>query len=247
MGHFCPPGSGSGSGIRIQIRIHWPGWIRIQSGSGSETLELSINKSRNFVIKIFNVSPNLYGGAIKVILLVNANQGFGSVFIWSWSGSGSSVWGWKPTRRIRIQGFNDQKLKKNYSWKKIKIFFWSKTAIYLSLVLHEVCPNYRRSLQLTKEAIQHLKTWTLKKNSTFVGHFCPPGSGSTGPIESGSNPDPDPKPWIVNNNSVNKARGLFLTTVTDRAWGITDNNQSWSACCWSLTEKSWPSCQPMED
>jgi hypothetical protein len=29
--------------------------------------------------------------------------------------------------------------------------------------------------------------------STFVGHFCPSGSVSTGPIESGSNPDPDPK------------------------------------------------------
>ncbi len=30
--------------------------------------------------------------------------------------------------------------------------------------------------------------------STFVGHFCPPGSGSesTDPIESGSNPDPQP-------------------------------------------------------
>jgi hypothetical protein len=39
--------------------------------------------------------------------------------------------------------------------------------------------------------------------STFVGHFCPPGSGSgfririhSGPIEYGSNPDPDPKPWF---------------------------------------------------
>jgi hypothetical protein len=27
--------------------------------------------------------------------------------------------------RIRIQGFNDQKLKKNYSWKKLT-FFWIK-------------------------------------------------------------------------------------------------------------------------
>jgi hypothetical protein len=27
----------------------------------------------------------------------------------------------------------------------------------------------------------------------FVGHFCPTGSGSTDLIESGSNPDPDPK------------------------------------------------------
>ncbi len=76
---------------------------------------------------------------------------------------------------IRIQGFNDQKLKKNYSWKKKLNFFWSKTAIYLSLGLHKVCPGYRRSLQLTKEAIQHCKTWIFP---LFVGHFCPPGSGS---------------------------------------------------------------------
>ncbi len=74
---------------------------------------------------------------------------------------------------IRIQGFNDQKLKKNYSWKKNLLFFWSKTAIYLSLGLHKVCPSYRRSLQLSKEAIQHFKFF-----STFVGHFCSPGSGS---------------------------------------------------------------------
>ncbi len=39
MAHFCPPGSGSG--FRIRIRIHWPDWIRIQSGSGSATLVLS--------------------------------------------------------------------------------------------------------------------------------------------------------------------------------------------------------------
>ena len=28
-----------------------------------------------------------------------------------------------------------------------------------------------------------------------MGHFCPPGSRSTDPIESGSSPDPDPQPW----------------------------------------------------
>jgi hypothetical protein len=59
---------------------------------------------------------------------------------------------------IRIQGFNDQKLKKKNSWKKNIKNFRSKTAIYLSLGLHNVCPGYRRSLQLTKEAIQHYKT-----------------------------------------------------------------------------------------
>ncbi len=86
----------------------------------------------------------------------------------------------------------------------------SKTTIYLSIGLNKERPSYRRSLQLSKEAIQHFKTWTFKKISTFVGHFCPPGSGSGfririhSPdwirIQSGSNPDPDadpdPQPWI---------------------------------------------------
>ncbi len=36
VGHFRPPWSGSG--FRILIRIHWLDRIRIQSGSGSETL-----------------------------------------------------------------------------------------------------------------------------------------------------------------------------------------------------------------
>ncbi len=51
--------------------------------------------------------------------------------------------------------------KKNYSWKFFFIFFLSKTAIYLSLGLHKVCLSYRRSLQFSKEAIQHFKTWTF--------------------------------------------------------------------------------------
>jgi hypothetical protein len=57
---------------------------------------------------------------------------------------------------IQIQGFNDQKLKKK-QLKKKKIF-GSKTTIYLSPGLHEERPSYRRSLQLSKEAIQHFKT-----------------------------------------------------------------------------------------
>ncbi len=62
----------------------------------------------------------------------------------------------------------------------------SKTAIYLSLGLHKVCPSYRRRLQLSKEAIQHFKTWTFtKKNFYFCGSFLP--SWIRIP-----NPDPDP-------------------------------------------------------
>jgi hypothetical protein len=46
------------------------------------------------------------------------------------------------------------------NWKKIaaEIFFLFFFAIYLSLGLHKVCPSYRRSLQFSKEAIQHFKT-----------------------------------------------------------------------------------------
>ncbi len=97
---------------------------------------------------------------------------------------------------IRIQGFSDQKLKNNYSWKFFFIFFLIKNC---NLPIPR--PPYSTSkLQLSKGAIQHFKTWTFKKISTFVGHFCPPdpdsesGSGSTDPIESGSNPDSDPQP-----------------------------------------------------
>ncbi len=118
--------------------------------------------------------------------------------------------GWRPIRiRIRIGIQSGSRAFMTKKWKKITAekksnFFWSKTAIYLSLSLHKVCPSYRRSLQLTKEAIQHFKTWIF---STFVGHFFAlldpdpdseygSGSGSTGPIEYGSNPDPDPKPCL---------------------------------------------------
>ncbi len=77
--------------------------------------------------------------------------------------------------RIRIRndqcnGFNDQKLNKS--------FFLSKTAIHLSLGLHKVCPSYRRSLQLKRghPTLQNMNFYQFF--STFVGHFCPPGSGS---------------------------------------------------------------------
>ncbi len=102
------------------------------------------------------------------------------------------------------------------NWKKLqrkifcKIFFWSKTAIYLSLGLHKVYPSYRRSLQFSKEAIQHFKTWTFTNYCLLlwvIFALLDPdpdseyGSGSTDPIEYGSNtdtdpvPDPDPQPW----------------------------------------------------
>ncbi len=62
VGNFCPPGSGSG--FRIRIQIHWPHWIRIQSGSGSETLPTSAGCS---LLIFWRLKPSrsldvLYGG-----------------------------------------------------------------------------------------------------------------------------------------------------------------------------------------
>ena len=71
-------------------------------------------------------------------------------------------------------------------------FFISKTAIYLSLGLHKVCPSYRRSLQLSKEAIQHFKTWTFTNFFYFCGSFLPSWIRIHRPdwirIQSGSGP-----------------------------------------------------------
>ncbi len=103
------------------------------------------------------------------------HQCFGSVFIFS--GSGSRGWGWRPIR-IRIQSFNDQKLKKNYSWKKVKFFFdqklqftYPKASIKNVQVTEEAYSSQMRPSNTSKREF-------LKKISTFVGHFCPPGSGS---------------------------------------------------------------------
>ncbi len=94
------------------------------------------------------------------------------------------------------------------NWKKITAenffyFFLSKTAIYLFLGLHKVCPSYRRSLHFSKEAIQHFKTRTFTNYCLLlwvIFALLDPdpdseyGSGSRDPIEYGSNTDPDPQP-----------------------------------------------------
>ncbi len=62
------------------------------------------------------------------VAIESLSQCFGSGFIESGSVSGSSILGSIP---IRIQGFDDQKLKEIHRWKKLDIFK-SKIAIYLS-------------------------------------------------------------------------------------------------------------------
>ena len=147
------------------------------------------------------------------------HQGCGSVFIFYGSGSGSRAWWWRPIRiRIRIQygsrALMAKNWKKNYSWKFFTIFFLSKTSIYLSLGLHKVYPSYRRSLQFSKEAIQHFKTWTFTNYCLLlwvIFALLDPdpdseyGSGSTDRIESGSSSNPDPHGsaliWVAGSGS----------------------------------------------
>jgi hypothetical protein len=66
--------------------------------------------------------------------------------------------------RIRIQygsgsrALRTKNRKKITAGKKIKFFFWIKNYNLPIPSLHKESPSYRRSLQLSKEAIQHFKT-----------------------------------------------------------------------------------------
>jgi hypothetical protein len=52
--------------------------------------------------------------------------------------------------------------------------FDKKIAIYLFLGLHKGHPSYKRSLQASKENIQHFKTHEISlKNFYFCGSFLP--------------------------------------------------------------------------
>jgi hypothetical protein len=67
-----------------------------------------------------------------------------------------------------------------------------------------------RSLQPSKENIQHFKKLNLVTFSTFDGNFYPPGSKPgfliriwiQGPFESGSNPDMDLDPQHWNGRNI---------------------------------------------
>jgi hypothetical protein len=59
---------------------------------------------------------------------------------------------------IKIQGFDDQKLVKNFCGTKKLYYVLSVITINISLGLHKERPSYRRSLRPSKENIQHFKT-----------------------------------------------------------------------------------------
>ncbi len=89
--------------------------------------------------------------------------------------------------RIRIQGVDDQKLK--------------KIAIYLCLGLIKGRPSSKLQEKPSKENIPYLKKWNLLTFFHFCGSFLPPWIQTRlririhDPIEYGTNPDPDPQHW----------------------------------------------------
>ncbi len=102
---------------------------------------------------------------IRIRIFSNCGSGFRIRIPNPGPGSGSRVW-WPKIERI-------------YSWKFLFLFSWSKIAGFLSLLgLNKGRPSYRRSLQPSKENIQHFKTWKFCTFFYFLGNFCPPRSGS---------------------------------------------------------------------
>ncbi len=89
---------------------------------------------------------------------------------------------------ILFQVFNNQKIGKNLQLKKNYIF-GSKTTINISLGLFKGCPNYRRSLQLSKENIQHLKR--RRRHFLIFFYFCRSLLASWIRIRIPNNTDPD--------------------------------------------------------
>ncbi len=72
---------------------------------------------------------------------------------------------------IWIQGFTDQKLEKNYNWKKFN-FFGSKTTIYLSLGLHKPSKLQKKPSAFKRED-PALQTWNFLIFFYFCGSFLP--------------------------------------------------------------------------
>jgi hypothetical protein len=105
---------------------------------------------------------------------------------WFQCGSGSSISGQCGSGSgILIQCVMTKNLKKCTAEKKLirYIFCLSKVAIYMYLSFHKGRLSYRRSLQPSKENIQHFKTWNF-----FFFLFLSVIFALL---------DPDPKHWIV--------------------------------------------------
>ncbi len=135
-------------------------------------------------------------------------------------------------------GFDDLKFKKNLQLEIYFSFSWSKFAIYLSLGLHKGRTSYRRSLQPSKENIQHFKTW---KFCTFF-YFCGSFFALMDP-DPATQINPDPQPCIKNTNLQQKRRQRTSLSLSWFQWDCRLSSQlGWRLLCsrvsWSPGETS---------
>ncbi len=111
----------------------------------------------------------------------------------------------------RAQGQSSSCRIDNGGWEGWKFCSWTLASFCKDVLWERVLAQHGRvAAQHGRVASSTWSCWALqnmncyKKFSTFVDHFCPPGSGSgsriririqsTDPIESGFNPDP--QPWL---------------------------------------------------
>ncbi len=131
----------------------------VRDGAGRHLQHLK--KKKTFIISLFKVffcsqtveaKQDGTGTVSKAVFRIRI-QWFGSGFIDS--GPGASLLDWIP-----IQGYDEQKMKKIYNRKK-KIFFWSKLLLTYPWALIKDAQATLRSLEPSKENIQHFKTWSF--------------------------------------------------------------------------------------
>ncbi len=126
--------------------------------------------------------------------------------------------------RIRIQhfsncgsGFRIRIPDPDPNWKKfitgnLIFIVLIKIAIYLSLGLHKGRPSYRRSLQFSKENIQHFKRWKFCPFFYFFGSFLPSWIRISNLY---ADPDPDPAAQI-NADPCGSGSGYGSETLSTR-------------------------------
>jgi hypothetical protein len=125
----------------------WLSWFLIRSRSDCHERRNDHRKGkcRNFIFWLFS--------NFAVLVFVHKN-----------------LYGSYPDSSRRLSPL--QNLKRIYNWKKLKIFL-SKISFYLTVDLHKGRQSYRRSLQPSKENIQHFKTWNLLNFFYFYSSFLP--------------------------------------------------------------------------
>ncbi len=142
--------------------------------------ELPAKWRHNFFFKNFFRSSNFK--AVWRLCSKGIERDTGQCFGYGFIDSGSRILGWIP---IRIQDFDDKNKNKNLQLKKMQLISSLAASIKEVQATAEACGPQNRTSS-TSKLQNKMKFLNL---FYFCGRFCPPGSGFTDLIESGSNTD----------------------------------------------------------